>query len=94
MDKLWYRQVMVHSTITEKFRTTIPLKVRLALNLKPRQRVSYEVKPDGSAVLRPEPGLEVLFGSLKLKKPAASTHDEKRAAREAMAREASQEGQS
>ena len=85
---------MAQSTITDKFQTTIPLEVRLALKLKPRQRVSYEVKPDGSAVLRPEPGLEELFGSLKLKKPAASIRDEKHAAREAMAREASEEGQS
>lgn len=80
------------STITDKFQTTIPLEVREALKLRPRQRVSYELRPDGSAVLRPEPGLDELFGSLKLKKPVASSRQEKQAARDAMAREAAKEG--
>jgi bifunctional DNA-binding transcriptional regulator/antitoxin component of YhaV-PrlF toxin-antitoxin module len=83
---------MSQSTITDKFQTTIPLAVRLALKLKPRQRISYEVRPDGSAVLRPEQGLDELFGSLKLKKPAKSSREEKEAARHAMAREAAKEG--
>jgi bifunctional DNA-binding transcriptional regulator/antitoxin component of YhaV-PrlF toxin-antitoxin module len=38
--------------------------------------------------VRPAPGLGELFGSLKLKRPVASTREEKHAAREAMAREA------
>jgi bifunctional DNA-binding transcriptional regulator/antitoxin component of YhaV-PrlF toxin-antitoxin module len=84
---------MMQSTITDKFQTTIPLEVRQALKLAPRQRVSYEVRPDGSAVMRPIPLLDELFGSIKLGKPAASTRDEKRAARNAIAREASTEGQ-
>jgi bifunctional DNA-binding transcriptional regulator/antitoxin component of YhaV-PrlF toxin-antitoxin module len=79
---------MAQSTITEKFQTTIPLEVRLALQLKPRQRVSYEIRGDGSAVMRPAPGLEELFGSLKLGRPAASPRAEKQAAREAIAQEA------
>ena len=83
---------MAQSTITDKFQTTIPVEVRLALNLKPRQRVSYEVKPDGSAILRAEPGLEALFGSLKIKKLAASSRTEKQWARDAIAREAAKEG--
>jgi len=83
---------MAQSTITDKFQTTIPVEVRLALNLKPHQRVSYEVKPDGSAILRSAPGLDELFGSLKSKKPAASIRTEKQAAREAIAREAGKEG--
>jgi bifunctional DNA-binding transcriptional regulator/antitoxin component of YhaV-PrlF toxin-antitoxin module len=83
---------MAQSTITDKFQTTIPLEVRLALNLRPRQRITYEVRGDGSAVLRPAPGLDELFGSVKLKRPAASAREEKRAAREAMAREAGKKG--
>jgi bifunctional DNA-binding transcriptional regulator/antitoxin component of YhaV-PrlF toxin-antitoxin module len=83
---------MTQSTITAKFQTTIPLEVRLALKLKPRQRVSYELRPDGSAILRPEPGLDELFGSLKLKKTAASSREEKQAARAAIARDAGSEG--
>jgi bifunctional DNA-binding transcriptional regulator/antitoxin component of YhaV-PrlF toxin-antitoxin module len=52
---------MSQSTITDKFQTTIPLDVREALKLSPRQRVSYEVRPDGSAILRPVPGLSIFI---------------------------------
>jgi antitoxin PrlF len=83
---------MAQSTITDKFQTTIPLEVRLALKLRPRQRVSYEVRGDGSAVMRPAPGLDVLFGSLKFKRTAASAREEKQAARQAMARDAANKG--
>ena len=83
---------MAQSTITDKFQTTIPLEVRVALKLKPRQRVSYEVRADGSAVLRPAPGLDELFGSLKLRQPVASAREEKQAAREAIARAAAKKG--
>ena len=83
---------MTQSTITDKFQTTIPREVREALGLRPRQRISYEVRSDQSVVLRPEPALDELFGSLKLKRPVASTQEEKRAAREAMARETARKG--
>ena len=91
-DMLWYAKGMTQSTITEKFQTTIPLEVRRALKLAPRQRVSYEVRPDGSAVMRPVPSLDELFGSVKLGRPAANPREEKQAARDAIAREASKEG--
>jgi antitoxin PrlF len=83
---------MSQSTITDKFQTTIPLAVRLALKLKPQQRISYEVRPDGSAVLRPEPHLDELFGSLKLKRQVKSSREEKESARKGMARDAAKEG--
>ena len=83
---------MTQSTITDKFQTTIPREVREALQLKPRQRLSYEVRTDGSVVMRPEPALDELFGSLKLRRPVASTREEKQTARESMAREAAGEG--
>jgi antitoxin PrlF len=83
---------MTQSTITDKFQTTIPREVRKALGLKPRQRVSYEIRSDGSAVLRPEPDLDELFGSLKPKRPVVSAADEKVAARQGLAREAAREG--
>ena len=78
---------MTQSTITDKFQTTIPLAVRQALGLRPRQRVSYEVRQDGSAVLRPVPRLDEWFSSLTLNGPVADTRTEKQAAREAIARE-------
>ena len=83
---------MTQSTITDRFQTTIPLEVRVALNLEPRQRVSYEVRADGSAILRPVPRLDELFGSLNLRRPVADTRTEKQAARSAMARDASAKG--
>ncbi len=83
---------MTQSTITDRFQTTIPLEVRTALNLEPRQRVSYEVRDDGSVILRPVPRLEDLFGSLKPNRPVTNSRTEKQAAREAIAREASAEG--
>ncbi len=88
---MWYGDHLAQSTITDKFQTTIPLEVRVALKLAPRQRLSYEVRPDGSAVLRPVPRLDELFGSVKLDKPAATVREEKQAAREAIAAEASGE---
>jgi bifunctional DNA-binding transcriptional regulator/antitoxin component of YhaV-PrlF toxin-antitoxin module len=83
---------MSQSTITDKFQTTIPLEVREALKLSPRQRVSYEVRPDGSAVLRPVPGLSQLFGSIKLGRGLASVREEKQAGRAAMVRGVSKKG--
>ena len=84
---------MSQSTITDKFQTTIPLDVREALNLVPRQRISYEVRPDGSAVLRPVPRLDDLFGSVKLNRPVVTPAEEKRAAREAIASGAGRKAQ-
>jgi antitoxin PrlF len=83
---------MTQSTITDKFQTTIPREVREALRLKPRQRLSYRIQTDGSVVVRPEPALDELFGSLKLRRPVAITREEKQAARKAMARDAVGEG--
>lgn len=77
---------MTQSTVTDKFQTTIPREVRLALNLLPRQRLSYELRRDGSAILRPVPHMDTLFGSIKLNKPVADTRTEKQAARKAMSR--------
>jgi len=83
---------MSQSTITDKFQTTIPVDVREALKLSPRQRVSYELRPDGSAILRPVPNIDELFGSLRLGRRVASPREEKEAGRSAMARSASRRG--
>lgn len=83
---------MPQSTLTDKFQTTIPSEIREALGLRPRQRLSDSVQEDGSVVMRPEPGLDELFGSLKLNRPVASSREEKRGARKAMAQEAAGEG--
>ena len=83
---------MTQSTITDKFQTTIPLEIRRALKLSPRQKVSYQVQADGSAILRPVPGLDELFGSIKIKRPVGSIREEKQAAREGWVKSAAHEG--
>jgi antitoxin PrlF len=83
---------MEQSTITDKFQTTIPLAVRRALKLSARQKITYEVRKDGTALIRPVPELDSLFGSLKTKRRAGTPREEKLAARLAMARDAAPEG--
>jgi AbrB family looped-hinge helix DNA binding protein len=56
---------MMRSTITDRGQTTIPAEVRKALNLRPRQRVTYELCDEG-VLIRPETdSLMDLAGSLK-----------------------------
>ena len=58
---------MMRSTVTDRGQTTIPAEVRKALNLKPRQRVTYEFCEQG-VLLRPESAsLMDLAGSLLMK---------------------------
>ena len=83
---------MTQSTITDRFQTTIPSVVRAALKLRPRQRVAYEVRADGTALLRPVPELDGLFGSVKLGRPVAAAREEKKAARAAIAADAARAG--
>jgi bifunctional DNA-binding transcriptional regulator/antitoxin component of YhaV-PrlF toxin-antitoxin module len=83
---------MEQSIITEKFQTTIPLKVRRALKLSARQKITYEIRKDGTALIRPVPGLEALFGVFKGRRPAGTPREEKRVARLAWARDAANEG--
>ena len=49
--------------------------------------IGDETEPRVTVVLHPDPALGDPFGSLKLNRPVASTHEEKQAARDAMARE-------
>ncbi len=78
---------MTQSTVTDKFQTTIPRDVRQALKLSPRQKVAYEIQKDGSAIIRAVPGLDELFGSVRLKRKIATIQEEKAAARRAIASE-------
>ena len=44
---------MIRSTLTDRWQTTIPVEVRKALGLQPRQGLLYEVRGE-SVVIRPE----------------------------------------
>ena len=75
---------LLKSTITDRGQTTIPAAVRKALKLKPRQRLTYEVRQDG-VLIRPETEslMMDLAGCLKSKVPAAAKTEEREQARDA-----------
>ena len=58
---------MLHSTVTSKGQTTIPEKIRKALQIRPGDRLEYEV--DGERItVRVHPGIRLLKGALAGKK--------------------------
>jgi AbrB family looped-hinge helix DNA binding protein len=83
---------VLHSKLTSKGQTTIPGRVRAALNLKPGDQIAYELE-EGRVTLRVHPGAKALAGILGGKKgkglsfaeirasAAASTKAEMRAGR-------------
>jgi AbrB family looped-hinge helix DNA binding protein len=74
---------LLKSTITDRGQTTIPAAVRKALKLKPRQRLTYEVRQDG-VLIRPETeSLMDLAGCLKSTVTAATKAEEREKARDA-----------
>ena len=52
-----------HSTLTQKGQTTIPGAIRKALNLRPGDRIEYEIEGD-HAIVRVHPGTHSLKGAL------------------------------
>jgi antitoxin PrlF len=58
---------MSHSTVTRKGQTTIPGKIRKALQIKPGDRLQYLVEGD-HATIRVHPGTRSLKGALASKK--------------------------
>ncbi len=58
---------MAHSTVTRKGQTTIPGKVRQALQIKPGDRLEYVVEGD-RVTIRVHPGTRSLRGVLASKK--------------------------
>jgi len=73
----------LRSTITDRGQITIPAAIRKALKLKPRQRLTYEIRQEG-VLIRPEAGsLMDLAGCLKSRVPAGTKSEEREKAREA-----------
>ena len=76
---------MINSTLTDKWQTTIPVKVRKALNLKPRQRLVYELV-DGAVLVKPQPEtLKDLYGFLADDQSPLSKSEEREKSRTARA---------
>lgn len=71
---------MVESTLTTRWQTTIPKEVRKALNLKPRQKITYELTGDG-VLMKPQGDiLPDLYGSLSSEVPAGTKEEERKVA--------------
>jgi bifunctional DNA-binding transcriptional regulator/antitoxin component of YhaV-PrlF toxin-antitoxin module len=77
---------MTTSTLTGKGQTTVPLEIRQALGIAPRQRLVWELRRDGSAVVRAIPSVMELAGCLKSEIPFTSLQDETEAATAALGR--------
>ena len=76
---------MIKSTLTDRWQTTIPVEIRKAHGLKPRQRLIYELV-DGAVLIKPRPEtLKDLYGCLADGRPSASKGEEREAARKVRA---------
>lgn len=64
----------------------MPLEVREALKVKPRQKLAWTVGADGSATVRPEASALDLFGSLKAVKKFPGRAAEREVATRAVGR--------
>lgn len=83
---------MAISTLTDKGQTTVPHEIRQALKVKPRQRLSWSLNEDGSAVVRPQESALGLFGSLKSHKKFRGREAEREAVSRAVGKHAAKEG--
>ncbi len=79
---------MPHSTVTRKGQTTIPGKIRQALQIKPGDKLEYAVEGD-HATIRLHPGTRSLKGALASKKGKRMSFGEIREAAAKAARRAS-----
>lgn len=84
---------MITSKVTTRGQTTLPRRVRDALNVKPGQSLVYEVVGD-RVVLHSHPGVLASFGALRKKNKGRPPDFEKAraAAREEWAGHAGREG--
>lgn len=76
---------MIHSTLTDAGQTTIPAAVRKALGLRPRQRLTYELREDGVLVRAETRTLMDLAGSLPSRRGRFSDRELDAAVRDAAA---------
>ena len=83
---------MATSTLTDKGQTTVPQEIRVALKVKPRQRLSWSLSGDGSVVVRPQSSALGLFGSLKSARKFPGRAAEREAVARAAGRRAAREG--
>ncbi len=83
---------MAVSTLTDKGQTTVPQEIRDALKVKPRQRLTWELQEDRSAVVRPQASALELFESLKSPKKFPGRAAERQAVSQGIGKHAAKEG--
>jgi antitoxin PrlF len=83
---------MASSTLTDKGQTTVPREIREALKVKPRQRLEWTIRPDGTALVQPQSSALGLFGSLRSEKKFPGRATEREEAMRAVAKHAAKEG--
>jgi AbrB family looped-hinge helix DNA binding protein len=80
------------TTVTSKGQVTIPTELRRALNIKPRDRVSFELV-DGEIRLRPSKSVvETTYGAVTPTSRPEDFHKLRRDFEEGMAEEARRDG--
>ncbi|MBI4287880.1 MAG: type II toxin-antitoxin system PrlF family antitoxin [Chloroflexi bacterium] len=79
------------STLTTKGQVTIPIDVRKALGLKPRDRVKFTLEQDGARIQRAKSALEAGFGAVKPRKKPEDFKELRRMAMEEVAERALKE---
>lgn len=77
---------MVKTNLSSKGQVTIPLSFRKRMRLTPSQTIELAQMPDGTVILRPVPSILDLAGGLKPPGTALSHEEERKRARELMAR--------
>lgn len=70
----------------------MPHEIREALKVRARQRLSWSLRNDGTAVVRPQPSALDLFGSLKSPKKFPGRSAEREAAARAAGKQVAKEG--
>lgn len=79
---------MVKTNLSSKGQVTIPLSFRKRMHLTPTQTVELDQMPDGAVILRPVQSILDLAGGLKPAGTTLSREEERKRARELMARRA------
>lgn len=77
---------MTLATITSKGQTTIPKEFRDLLNLKPHERIAFELRGDELVIRRASASIDELAGSLKSSVPYGGKKAERAAVAAELAR--------
>jgi antitoxin PrlF len=83
---------MATSTVTDKGQTTVPMEIREALGVKPRQQLHWALQDDGSAVVRRQGRAAELFASLRSARSFPGRAAERAATLSAIARRGAKKG--